>query len=104
MSGGSSQQTQQAQLDPEIKAAYLANLERATGVAESLAPRTIAPLGSGFEGAKAGISNAMADRGQTSDFAIGGLQRAINLLLSRLPLLKPPVEMSEMLALRWVLI
>ena len=53
MSGGSSSQTQQAQLDPEIKAAYLANLERATGVAQSLAPRTIAPLGSGFEGAKA---------------------------------------------------
>ena len=78
MSGGSSQQVQQAQLDPEIKAAYLALLERAGGVAERLPARTIAPLGSGFEGAKAGIANAMADRGQTSDFAIGGLQRAIN--------------------------
>lgn len=78
MSGGSSQQTQQAQLDPEIKAAYLANLERATGVAESLAPRTIVPLGSGFAGAEQGISNAMADRGQTSDIAIGGLRRAMS--------------------------
>lgn len=69
MSGGSSQQTQQAQLDPEIKAAYLANLKRATDVAEKLAPRTIAPFTESFETARSGIGSARAGQESTSDFA-----------------------------------
>lgn len=39
MSGGSSQQQSQAQLDPQVKRAFLENVDRATGVAENLGQR-----------------------------------------------------------------
>jgi hypothetical protein len=42
MSGGSSQQQQQSQLDPQIKEAFLSNVNRATGVAEGLDTRQFA--------------------------------------------------------------
>lgn len=69
MSGGSSQQTQQAQLDPEIKAAYLANLQQAQNVAQNLPQRAIAPMGQGFAGAKENIANLLAGQSGTSDVA-----------------------------------
>lgn len=42
MSGGSSQQSSQSQLDPEVKQAFLGNVDRATGVADALQRREFA--------------------------------------------------------------
>lgn len=42
MSGGSSQQQSQSQLDPQVKAAFLGNVNRATGVAGNLGQRQFA--------------------------------------------------------------
>lgn len=42
MSGGSSQQSSQSQLDPQVKQAFLSNVNRATGVAENLGQRQFA--------------------------------------------------------------
>jgi len=42
MSGGSSQQASQSQLDPEVKRAFLTNVDRATGVAGGLKSREFA--------------------------------------------------------------
>lgn len=42
MSGGSSQQQSQSQLDPQVKQAFLSNVNRATGVAENLGQQQFA--------------------------------------------------------------
>jgi len=42
MSGGSSSQASQSQLDPQVKQAFLSNVDRSTGVAENLGTRQFA--------------------------------------------------------------